>query len=144
MFASEKYRKQQMTVYPGTYSPLPGNVNEIHKQQQMETKPTVNISEHKDYYKVELSVPGHAKEDFVISTSADELIMEVLQPLQVKQQQEYSQQEFNCECFSYSMKLPQKTDACFISAEYTAGILFIYLPKTETPLDNREHLVVVY
>lgn len=146
MYATEKNSKEVMTVYPGIYSPPVCNLNEeiseLQKKYKEALKPVVNISEYKEYYKVEFLVPGHTKEDFIISIYEDKLTMVVLQPAQPQEQ--YTLHEFSCECFSYTMQLPANTDTNFISAQYNAGILCMLFPKAEIPVENIVHSVVVY
>ena len=53
-------------------------------------------------------------------------------------------QEFNYECFDRHIILPDNADPEFMSAEYTAGILRLYVAKAKQPAKNLHTRIVVY
>jgi HSP20 family molecular chaperone IbpA len=141
------YRNEGVTIYPGLYCPPATKGMDSSVAERLltrEPEACINISECKDYYKVEMLAPGHAKEDFFIDVSNGMLTVVVLDSQQSNEGEEYTQHDFNYQYFRHAMQLPPYIDPDFVSAEYKAGILSLYFTKTERNVDNIVHSVVVY
>jgi HSP20 family protein len=122
-------------IYPGVFVPLLKEKElqkELKKSQKSKTVlPAVNVTELKDSFKVEVSIPGVKREDFLIL--ADENILSVCaihKDCGLQKGEKSKRHEFNHECFDRHIILPDNADADFISAEYAAGILYLHVPKT--------------
>ncbi len=99
------------------------------------TKPSVNIIEEADLFKIELAAPGLAKADFNVEVNKDQLIISSV----VKEKtatndsddQSFTKREFNYSSFKRSFHLSDKVDANAIDAAYSNGILTVSIPKKE-------------
>ena len=107
--------------------------------------PPVNITELADSFKVEVAIPGVRREDFLLHANENILFVRVLHKEYVVEGAECFQlHEFNYQCFDRPVVLPDNADAEFTSAEYKAGMLRLYLPKSDQPVKNRHTRIVVY
>jgi HSP20 family protein len=126
------------SIYPGDYMPLL-TAEEIEEELKLSHEgeslfPPVNITELVDSFKVEVAIPGVKREDFLLH--AKENVVEGSERFQLH--------EFNYQCFDRPVVLPENADVEFISAEYKAGILRLYIPKSDQPAKNRHTTIVVY
>jgi HSP20 family protein len=136
-------------VYPGTYTPI---LNEeevkfaLKKTADGDTLlPPVNVKELADLYKIEVAVPGVKREDFLITVKGNVLSVCVVREETVLSKGEiFQMHEFNYDIFDRHIVLPNNTDPEFTSAEYIAGMLRLYVPKTKTPSTNLQTKIVVY
>ena len=137
------------SIYPGDYVPLL-KAEEIeeelrHSHEGQALFPPVNITELADSFKVEVAIPGVRREDFLVHADENILFVRVLHKEYVLEGSERFQlHEFNYKCFDRQVVLPDNADAEFISAEYKAGILRIYIPKLNQPAKSRHTRIVVY
>jgi len=137
------------SIYPGDYVPLL-KAEEIeeelkHSHEGEALFPPVNITELADSFKVEVAIPGVRREDFLLHTTDNILFVRVLnKEYKLHGAERFQLHEFNYECFDRHIVLPENADAEFTSAEYKAGILRLYLPKTDQPSKNRPTTIVVY
>jgi HSP20 family protein len=137
------------SIYPGDYVPLL-NAEEIEEELKLSHEgealfPPVNITELADSFKVEVAIPGVRREDFLLHTDGNVLFVRVLHKEYVVEGSERFQlHEFNYQCFDRHVVLPDNADAEFISAEYKAGILRLYIPKSDQPAISRHMRIVVY
>lgn len=145
MLTTQIYK--EYTVYPGEYIPLP-EVNALLSTMQSTNKisaarPSVNVDEYKDYYKIEVMVYGVKREDILINVN--ENILSIL-ALQKESEDDKKNQlhEFSHDCFDRHILLPDNTDSQLIIAEYQSGILTIYVPKSTDPVMNVHTRIVVY
>ena len=94
--------------------------------------PKVNIKEGEDGYRLELAVPGMAKEDFQIKLDQDVLsISSEKKEEATEDNKEYRRQEFSYQAFERRFNLPEDVDSEKITANYVNGVLFIEIPKRE-------------
>jgi HSP20 family protein len=136
-------------IYPGVFVPLMKEKevqNELKKSYKSKTVlPAVNVTELSDSFKVEVSIPGVKREDFLIF--ADENILSVCavhKDCGLHKGEKSQRHEFNHECFDRHIILPENADSDFISAEYAAGILYLHVPKTKQPAKNLHTRIAVY
>jgi len=137
------------TAYPGEYKPLPEKEALFEKliRHPLEhpAKPPLNLDEFEDYYKLEIMVPGANREDIFIYLQDNFLSIAVFHKGCDRLKKGKKQiHEYEVECLERNFLLPDNTDAAFIRAEYKEGILHLYLPKTDKPLNVTEKQVVVY
>jgi HSP20 family protein len=137
------------SVYPGDYVPL---LKAEEMQDELKffnegemTFPSANITELADTYKVELAVPGAKREDFLIQADENILSVSVVHKQLVQRNEEIFQlHEFDYNCCKRYIVLPDDAGAEFVSAEYKAGILCLYVPKVKEPVKNLHTTIVVY
>ena len=128
-----------MNTIAKTFRPVPsildsffGDLGHFTDQKFNLSIPAVNISEDKDFFKIELAAPGVKKEDFKINV--DEKLLSVSTEAKEEKSEEtenYSRKEFNYSSFSRSFRLPKTVDIEKIEATHENGILYLSLPKKE-------------
>jgi HSP20 family protein len=108
--------------------------------------PPCNVCETTQYYKVELAVPGHQREDFFVNiTGQGNLSISALHAKTREiQNEEYRKQTFNYDCFNQEVLLPENIDTDFIKSEYRKGILSFWFLKTEKPYQKTATTIIVY
>jgi len=94
--------------------------------------PSVNISEAKDHYKIQVAAPGQSKDIFKINVEDDLLTLSA----EIKQEnttddENYTRKEFGFASFKRTFSLPKTVDASKVTAKYEDGILNIVIPKSE-------------
>jgi len=140
--------KHHAETYPGEYHPpyfdWDDLMKELSRPHEGSVKPTANVSEEIDHYKVEIAAPGHNKEDFIVGINNTKLSIVAKKPAYSSETKRYRIHEFNFECFSHLIDLPEDIDPDFVRAEYRAGILAIYFPKISEPTINMVHRIIVY
>lgn len=142
------HKKHYAETYPGEYHPpffdWDDLLIELRKSREGSSKPTANVSEEADHYKVEIAAPGHNKEDFIVNIHDKKLSVVARRPAYATGTQRYRIHEFNFECFSHLVELPDDIDPDFVRAEYRKGILAIYFPKVSAPAINMVHRIIIY
>jgi HSP20 family protein len=98
---------------------------------RMGTVPSLNVTEEKDGYKVELAAPGLKKEDFNIDVEGNMVTISCNKEAETKKTEKegYTRWEYDYSCFSRSFSLPDYADTANITAKYNDGILNISIPK---------------
>ena len=137
-------------VYPGVYMPL-------HKEEEVKEElkhvnesdiilPAINLIEMADTFKVEIVIPGVKREDFLIHAYGNIVSVSVLQKEMEhnNKKEKKTLREYKYNCFDREIILPPDADTEFISAEYLAGILRLYVPKLSKPAKSRHINVAVY
>ena len=92
-------------------------------------KPSANVMENDDAYKIELAVPGFQKKDFKINVEKD--ILTISTDREMNGDDNYTMREFGYNNISRSFSMPETIDNEKIKAEYKNGILSVTLPKRE-------------
>jgi HSP20 family protein len=108
-------------------------------QDEMLTVPSINISEEKNNYKIEMAAPGLKKEDINIDvnnnviTISSETESEYKSDGDKKEKKEemYSRREYNYSSFSRSFSVPENADTENIKAKYENGVLQLTVPKKQ-------------
>lgn len=106
----------------------------------METIPSINISEEKGNFKIEVAAPGLKKEDFNIDIDRNMLTISCEKETESEtggEKDNYSRREYNYTSFSRSLSLPENVDSSKITAKYNDGILSLLVPKKD---DGRQKL----
>lgn len=137
------------TIYPGEHTPMLDMEElkiELQKPHAGSTiQPFINVSEHREYFKVEAAIPGLNREDFYIHIDEDVLSIAVLhKKLEELEEKKFQLHEFNYECFNRNVILPRNIEKDFVKAEYRDGILSLYFPKTDTPHQHPHSNIIVY
>jgi HSP20 family protein len=136
-----------LAIYPGNYVPkydaeeLKLELNQIGKK----TIYPLRVKEMKDFYQLQMEIPGADRDDFLIHADNDVLSICMLhKEIEQFDGENFSVNNSTCNCFSKKLLLPDDTDAFFISAEYKSGILYVILPKTQRQEKNIHTTIVVY
>jgi len=108
------------------------------------TKPSVNIIEEDDKFKVELAAPGLAKADFNVEVDKDQLIISA--EIREEKSEEtddrtFSKREFNYGSFKRSFHLSDKVDSNSIDALYKNGILTVSIKKSEKAIEKEPTVI---
>lgn len=93
-------------------------------------RPATNVVEEKDYYLIEVAIPGFAKEDVSIKVENGSIKISA-EKKDTKEDTKYLRREFGVYKFERSFKLADTINQQNISAEVINGILNIILPKVE-------------
>ncbi|WP_321280933.1 Hsp20/alpha crystallin family protein [Marinifilum fragile] len=93
-------------------------------------RPATNVIEEEDYYLIEVSIPGFAKEDVNIRVENGSIKISAEKKAE-KEDKKYLRREFGVYKFERSFKLADTINQQNISAEVINGILNIILPKVE-------------
>jgi HSP20 family protein len=105
------------------------NVSQYHSEG---TTPAVNVAEDEKEYRIEVAVPGLAREDFRIDLEDDVLTLSSERKEKKEDKNSnYMRKEFSYSTFKRSFNLPETVDRDKIQATHEAGILNIQLPKKE-------------
>lgn len=95
------------------------------------SKPTVNVIEGNDSFRIELAAPGLSKKDFDIQMEDRTLTISGKKEVSNKEDEKFVQKEFSYIEFSRAFTLPKTIDAAAIKANFKNGILSLTLPKKE-------------
>ncbi|MCY1635048.1 Hsp20/alpha crystallin family protein [Marinifilum sp. D737] len=93
-------------------------------------RPATNVVEEKDYYLIEVAIPGFAKEDVSIKVENGSIKISA-EKKDTKEDTKYLRREFGVYKFERSFKLADTINQQNISAEVINGMLNIVLPKVE-------------
>ncbi|MBL7740857.1 MAG: Hsp20/alpha crystallin family protein [Chitinophagaceae bacterium] len=141
---NEKY-----PVYPGEFIPrftMDDIAGEMNRERKVPIpEPRVNVTELTECFKIEVEVPGVNRDDFYISADKNFLSVIVFhEGYPETEPGNFQLHEFDCHCSYRHILLPENADAGFGVAEYQAGVLYIYVPKTDHPLKQVSARIVVY
>ena len=101
--------------------------------------PPVNITEQKESYFVELSVPGYEKSDFNIKLDNQVLTVSTeKKEAELNEGDKSIRKEFSLKTFKRSFTIDEKIETENISARYENGILKLQLPKKEVTATSKD------
>jgi HSP20 family protein len=94
--------------------------------------PSVNITEDKNAYNIEIAAPGLKKEDFNIDLENNVLTVSAeKEEKDEKKDKRFMRKEFSYTSFKRSFACPESVNPDQINAKYNDGILNISVPKVE-------------
>lgn len=133
--------------YPGNYIPI-HNDEEImeelrHSHEGDMLLPPFNLTEHSDYFRIEIAAPGLRQEDFLVETDDNVVSISVLHRDE-ECKRDFQVHEYNYECFKRNIVLPLSAETAFTVAEYKNGLLRMIVPKGDKPLREIHSRVAVY
>ena len=138
----------QVSVYPGIYErPWSENEfeNELHKTNVKVSIPPVQLQHFPDHYRIDIAIPGYNKDCLFIHTKGRMLsITGINKNDRDKLMSDHHVTENNCECVQRNIMLPSDADTDFVTAEYTNGMLRIYLSTTNLPVEGGSRDIIVY
>ena len=94
-----------------------------------DTKSLVLIDADNECYKIEMTVPGARREDFIVNVRDNVLFIATLP-------------NHNNEGIEQHLLLPSNADSEFVSAECRQGLLRLYISKTNKPSKTTNQIVV--
>lgn len=96
------------------------------------TAPRVNIVERANDFKLELLVPGYAKEDLKLRVEGDTLTISAEKKVEeLKEGERFTRREFSHSQFQRGFRLPELVNSEGITADHRNGVLTVILPKSE-------------
>ena len=105
--------------------------------------PSVNISENKDGFGIQLAAPGMKKEDFNVEIENNLIIISAEHKNETdKKDDNYSIREFNYSSFKRTFTLPKSADKTKIEAKYNAGILEVSIAKKGEELKESKRIEI--
>lgn len=101
-------------------------------------QPATNVFETEKNFKIELYLPGFAKEDVLLNYHKNVLTIKVDKKEEEAQKEEfkYAHREFETFNFEKQFKIPNSVNTENIDAKFENGILNIVLPKKEEALEK--------
>jgi len=136
-------------IYPGTYVPFMPE-KEVKEEIKRTRKkdiihPPVKVTEHEEFFAVELDIPGVKREEFLIEARENILSVYVVHNnAKLFSTEEILLQKNEHTCFDRHIILDENIDTEFIIAEYLAGILKLHVPKTDKPVKVPKVKIIVY
>jgi HSP20 family protein len=96
------------------------------------SSPSVNITESKDDFRIDLAAPGLDKDDFRINLNNNVLTISCEKEMKDEEVKEkYMRREFSYTKFSRAFSLPISANSEKINAAYKNGVLSVSIPKKE-------------
>jgi HSP20 family protein len=136
------------SVYPGEYIPRYkehdfGIVQDRHKKKVNEIP--ANINESRNFYKVELAIPGIERENIFVKICENVLSVSIIYDNEPGKQRGIQLHEFTSNGYvSRKIVLPDNADPLFLSAEYKSGILQLHIPKSKHPAKPVDAKIAIY
>ncbi|PIF01983.1 MAG: hypothetical protein CR996_01655 [Draconibacterium sp.] len=114
------------------------NINDTIEKHRKVTPPT-NIIETKDFFKIELMLPGFNKENIQLSFQNELLTVKMnnkTEKANMENGEKYIRHEFGIFEFEKQFAISEDIDNKNIKAEFNDGILTIILPKKEKSVEK--------
>jgi len=105
--------------------------------------PPVKVTEHEDFFVVELEIPGVKREEFLIEAQGNALSVYVVHN-NILLNEETKAEKKEHTCFDRHIILDGNIDTEFIIAEYLAGILKLHVPKSDKPVKVPKVKITAY
>lgn len=134
-------------IYPGIFVPSCSKKmisDSFKKSNAMIRKPMVNIIDKGNVVTVEMIIPGVKREEFLIEGRNNILNVSVYHYDKTEEAKSFRTKEFDCCKFQREIVLPENADLSFVNATYDSGILNIYIPKSESIINNFTSRIAVY
>lgn len=117
--------------------------DDFFRQENVATRPLVNIAESEEAFNIELAAPGLSKEDFNIDLDNDILTISVEKQIENKEEgDKYTKREFSYSSFKRSFTVPETVDTEAIKGTYSNGVLNIALPKKEAEVPTKRAIEI--
>jgi len=103
----------------------------------------VNIQENETAYELQLVAPSLKKEEFKVGIDRNILTISYEHKDETTEEgSKWIRNEYKVRSFKRSFTLNDKVDTGNISAKYTDGVLYVNLPKKETPEQKTQEINV--
>lgn len=107
---------------------------------QKKDKPATNVIENEKEFKLQILIPGWAKDEVKVSVDGNLL---TLSGEKEESKDEYLRKEFKVSSFERSFTLPKDIDSQKITAEHKDGILEILIPKNLEEKEKMKRLIEI-
>jgi len=107
------------------------------------TIPQANVSEDKESFKIELSVPGFSKDQIGIQFQNNLLAVKGNVEEKSEEDLKYLSREFGLKNFVRRFSVPRTVDTDLISAAFSNGILTIIVPKREEVKEKEPKDIII-
>ena len=107
------------------------------------TVPSVNVTEAKEKFIIELAAPGYVKDDIRVKIEDD--VLSVSSEKKIEEENGDNaclRREFSFSSFKRSFTLPENIERAKIEASMENGILKIVLPKKEEAKESEKEIVI--
>ena len=148
LMSNKEKQSEKGQNYPGVYVPI---INERAMASDLKllhegdtASPPLNLIESSGLFLIEMAVPGAKREDFLINTVERALKISLLCKKNEDPSRQYKLHEFNYECFSRTILLPENVDPEMITAKYDNGLLQLYIPKGLAGIHAQDKVIPVY
>ena len=147
MIQDIKYTKECL-IYPGGYTPIPEAEAVIAEQKSGKedamAKPSANMEELKDCFKIEVLIPGVKRENIFIQAHDHILSITVAGKDSDGSKKKLQIHEFNANYPERLIRMPATADTEFVNAEYHQGVLSLYIAKAGKSEKVATSEIVVY
>jgi HSP20 family protein len=99
------------------------------------SQPRVNILEDKEYYELEMALPGLSKKDIKIGIDKDVLSISHVEQ-DNSEDTDFTRKEFDFTHFERSFNIPDTINTEDITAKMENGVLRLRLPKRDEAIDR--------
>ncbi|MFW5821449.1 MAG: Hsp20/alpha crystallin family protein [Bacteroidota bacterium] len=106
------------------------------EDQYTHSTPKVNVIEEKEFYELEIALPGVSKEDIAINIDKDSLTISHREKEASEEEGIYSRKEFDFSRFNRSFQLPETINIQKVDAKMENGVLKVKLPKRDEAIDK--------
>lgn len=126
----EKEKKQAMTYY-AVRTAYPRNWNAVTAPARTARPVSVNVTENKESFLIEVAAPGFSKEQ--LSAQVEDRVLTIAGKVADTKDAgaRYRHQEFQVQPFERKFNLPEIVIADAIQASFENGILVVTLPKMQ-------------
>lgn len=135
-------------IYPGSYVPLLNEEETLSSVQHfghLKKEPfAFNVTDDAEAYRIDIAIPGVRPENFLVDADDHGLNVYVQQRRFADHQHFGGLQQTTSICSDCEIALPGPTDPDFILAQYSGGMLHLYVPKVAHAGENHRSRVVVY
>ncbi|MBS1532251.1 MAG: Hsp20/alpha crystallin family protein [Bacteroidetes bacterium] len=108
-----------------------------------ELVPSVNVSDKKNHYELEVAAPGYKKDDFKINTENGLITISAETSSEKKEEKEdYLRQEFSRSSFTRTFSLPEDVEDDKINAHYENGVLTVELKKSAKAVPAKKEIKI--
>lgn len=115
----------------------------LKRMEKFSLSPAIDILEDKDWYKIEVEMPGLDIEDVKLSVENQQLMIWGEKSWSKKDEHKsYINREINYGCYERRMNLPQDADVDKISATFKKGMLWVVVPKKSMKSSNSRSIKV--
>ncbi len=131
MITKHAKTKSMTSLTPNVVNPLEDR--EMLKDWRLNINfPPTNVSKGKEWYNIQMAIPGLKEKDFKIKVEDNILIISAEKKEKIEEKKEnYTHQEYNYRSFKRSFSLPENVNSSEIETKYKRGILKVRLPKTK-------------
>jgi HSP20 family protein len=109
----------------------------------LNNRPSVNILETGDGFRIELSAPGLDKNDFAIGIEKDILTIEANKEVKEQEGEKFIKRGFDFSNFKRTFRLPETIDVNNVKASFENGILSLFLAKKEEAKEQPPRMIEI-